>query len=108
MRTYKYLIPLLFFCFIASFSHSYAYAEEHTSSKQLAIQVDGLSCPFCAYGLEKNLKKVKGVSEVEVDMKTGKAFVTIISEAKVTHAQLKEAVKRAGFSAKEITAVKKK
>jgi len=68
-----------------------------------SIQVDGLSCPFCAYGLEKNLKKVHGVEAVNIDMKTGKATVTMKKNMNVTNQSLRQAVKKAGFSARDIT-----
>jgi len=67
------------------------------------IQVDGLSCPFCAYGLEKHLKKVVGVEGVDINMKTGKAVVHLQSGTRVDDAALKTAVKKAGFTARGIT-----
>ncbi|MDQ6996957.1 MAG: heavy-metal-associated domain-containing protein [Mariprofundus sp.] len=69
----------------------------------VTIQVDGLSCPFCAYGLEKNLKKVTGIEGVDIDMKTGKASVAIKAGAQVDDQSLRQAVKKAGFTAREIT-----
>jgi len=71
-------------------------------SEKAIIQVDGLSCPFCAYGLEKNLKKVKGIQSVHIDMKTGKATVIIKSGIQVDNQILRQAVKKAGFTAREI------
>ncbi len=76
-------------------------AEEIKSEKAI-IQVDGLSCPFCAYGLEKNLKKVEGIKSVHIDMKTGKATVIIKSGIQVDSQILRQAVKKAGFTAREI------
>lgn len=35
------------------------------------VQVDGLGCPFCAYGLEKKFKEFKGIKEVKIDIETG-------------------------------------
>jgi len=67
------------------------------------IAVDGLSCPFCAYGLEKNLKKVSGVKAVKIDMKTGKATVALKPDAQVDDQTLRQAVKKAGFTARDIT-----
>jgi len=67
------------------------------------IQVDGLSCPFCAYGLEKHLKKIVGVEGVEINMKDGKAIVRLKPDVRVDDAALKTAVKKAGFTARGIT-----
>ena len=35
------------------------------------VQVDGLGCPFCAYGLEKKFKEFKGIKNVKIDIETG-------------------------------------
>jgi len=79
-------------------------AQAQDAGEQFAtIQVDGLSCPFCAYGLEKHLKKVAGVEGVEINMKNGKAIVRLKPDAQVGDAALKTAVKKAGFTARGIT-----
>ncbi len=74
-------------------------ATEHTAT----IAVDGLSCPFCAYGLEKNLKKLKGIETVDINMKTGKVTVMIRPDADVDDRALRQAVRKAGFTARDIT-----
>jgi len=76
---------------------------QESSTQSATIQVDGLSCPFCAYGLEKHLKKVNGVKGVEINMKSGKATVILKSGMQVDDAALTEAVKKAGFTARGIT-----
>jgi len=73
------------------------------STQSAIIQVDGLSCPFCAYGLEKHLKKINGVQGVEINMKAGKATVALKAGAQVGDTALSEAVKKAGFTARGIT-----
>jgi len=39
------------------------------------LGVDGMSCPFCVYGIEKQLKKVDGVLEVTADLAQGNIWV---------------------------------
>jgi len=89
-------------CLLWLTSLGIVFAEGVTSQKAM-IQVDGLSCPFCAYGLEKNLKKVNGIESVDIDMKTGKATVIIKSDMQVDNQALRQAVKKAGFTARGIT-----
>jgi mercuric ion binding protein len=67
------------------------------------IQVDGLSCPFCTYGLEKQLKKVDGVKSVSINMKAGKTTVFLKPDANVDDKALRNAVKKAGFTARDIS-----
>ncbi len=39
------------------------------------VQVDGLACPFCAYGIEKKLSAVPGVDKLETDIAAGTVAV---------------------------------
>jgi len=78
-------------------------SAQEDGAQAAIIAVDGLSCPFCVYGLEKNLKKVNGVESVNIDMKTGKATVVLKPDAHVDAQALRQAVKKAGFTARDIT-----
>ncbi|MBT7942679.1 MAG: heavy-metal-associated domain-containing protein [Alphaproteobacteria bacterium] len=40
------------------------------------LYVDGLACPFCAYGVEKNILSLDGVAKLEIDMEGG--FITVV------------------------------
>lgn len=62
------------------------------------LHVDGLSCPFCAYGIEKKLGAIKGVQRTEVDIASGTVAVTMAGNARLDEAAAKKAVKEAGFS----------
>ncbi len=78
-------------------------SAQENSMQSVSIRVDGLSCPFCAYGLEKHLKKLNGVEAIKIDMKNGKVIVNLKQGTQVGDAVLKEAVKKAGFTARGIT-----
>ncbi len=70
---------------------------------QYDLRVDGLSCPFCAYGIEKKLKKTKGVDSVEIDLERGVVVVKAGEDVKLTEPQFKQLVKDAGFTLRSIT-----
>ena len=72
------------------------------SPQQIIVRVDGASCPFCAFGLEKRLGHIEGVADVKIEMKAGKAIVTLKKGAKVSEQALRQAVDEAGFTAREI------
>jgi mercuric ion binding protein len=40
------------------------------------LYVDGLACPFCAYGVEKNILALDGVEKLDIDMAGG--FITVV------------------------------
>lgn len=62
------------------------------------IDVGGLACPFCAYGIEKKLSALDGVERVETDLKSGTVSVTMKDGATLDEATAKRAVKDAGFT----------
>lgn len=66
------------------------------------IQVDGLACPFCAYGLEKKLKKLPGAKNVEIDLNTGRAAFDV-SGGILLPGPVQGAVRDAGFTPRDIT-----
>lgn len=65
---------------------------------QYILEVKGLSCPFCAYGLEKKLKRVKNVESVSIFMEKGQATVVAKEGSEIDQGELKKAVQEAGFS----------
>lgn len=64
----------------------------------LTVVVEGMSCPFCAYGVEKRLKKVDGVKSVEIDMKDGTATLTAKEGQSINISQVPTAIKKTGFT----------
>jgi mercuric ion binding protein len=62
------------------------------------LHVDGLACPFCAYGIEKKLTAIKNVQKVGVEIATGTVTVTMAEGASLDEAMAKQAVKDAGFT----------
>lgn len=82
-------------------THS-ASAQEAGTVTYVKIQVDGLSCPFCAYGLEKNLKKVEGSKDVLINVEDGYTTFNVPKDKQPTEDELKKTVKDAGFTARKI------
>jgi mercuric ion binding protein len=62
------------------------------------LEVAGLACPFCAYGIEKKLTALDGVERVETNIKEGAVTVTMKDGAALDEATAKQAVKDAGFT----------
>jgi len=61
------------------------------------LRVNGLSCPFCAYGIEKKLGALEGVESVEVRLDEGAVIVRTRPGAELTEARARKAVEAAGF-----------
>ena len=62
-----------------------------------SIRVDGLACPYCAYGIEKKLNQLQGVKFINMDLDKG--LVTVESyDVELDDAQLKQLFEDAGFT----------
>ena len=68
------------------------------ASARYQLQVDGLACPFCAYGIEKELTRTDGVEGIDVDINAGVVIVTMAEGAALTEAEADRIVKDAGFT----------
>ena len=67
-----------------------------------ALAVDGLACPFCAYGVEKRLSAIEGVESVEIDVKSGQVAVTLAEGKTLSEEVARQAVKDAGFTLRSL------
>lgn len=65
---------------------------------KVVIHVKGISCPFCAYGLEKKLKGLKGVTDFSMDLEGGKAEVLFSDRDLIKMSKIEEAVRDSGFT----------
>ena len=68
------------------------------SVDRVFLQVKGVACPFCVYGIEKNLKKVPGVAAVEMTIRTGVVRISLQPGTPLDAAALEEAITMAGFT----------
>ena len=68
------------------------------------LYVDGLACPFCAYGVEKKVGGLDGVEKIEIDIDGGIVTVTLAGGATLDEATAKQAVDEAGFTLRKFEA----
>ncbi len=76
-------------------------AQIHT----LTVSVDGLACPFCAYGVEKKLKRVEGVESMDIRMNEGTVTISAREGLSIDIKQVPRAIRDSGFSMREIKAL---
>lgn len=62
------------------------------------MRVDGLACPFCAYGVEKKLKAIEGASNINIDLDKGLVSVDMPEGTELTEEQMKKLFNDAGFT----------
>lgn len=62
-----------------------------------SIRVDGLACPYCAYGIEKKLNELEGIKFIDMDLEKG--IVTVEAYGvKLEDQQLRQLFQDAGFT----------
>jgi copper chaperone CopZ len=64
----------------------------------LEIDIRGMTCPFCAYGITKNLVKLPGVDEAEVSLKSKKARVVMEPGLSPDEPRIRDVIVDAGFT----------
>lgn len=69
------------------------------------LRVNGLSCPFCTYGIEKKLGALEGVQSIKTNIKDGVVIITMKDGFTINEAMAKKAVKEAGFSLRKLEPV---
>jgi mercuric ion binding protein len=87
------IISIFSFLMLAS---SLAFAQK--SMDDFQVQVDGLGCPFCAYGLEKKFKEFKGIKGVQIDIETGDFSFQYPSEKSLSLTAVVQQVEKAGYT----------
>lgn len=92
MKRY-FLIPLILLWSLAAFA----------AGTQYVMRVDGLACPYCAYGIEKKLKAIEGVEMIDVDLDKGLVTVNVGEGVELTEPQMVQLFKDAGFTYRSMT-----
>ena len=62
----------------------------------LTIKVDGMMCEKCAAHVKDAVLKIEGITDVQVDFKSGK--VSIIAKKEIKDHDLDVAIAKAGYS----------
>lgn len=62
------------------------------------LGVDGVTCPFCVYGIEKQLSKLEGIGRINTDIKNGLVLLEMQDGSTLTEESINQAVNKAGFT----------
>ncbi|MCH7823620.1 MAG: heavy-metal-associated domain-containing protein [Acidobacteria bacterium] len=109
LRRYLYVFPIM--ALLLSLAHpsgalgALPTQRPEAGMLEVTVQVDGLSCPFCAYGLEKKLKKVENVADLSIQVDQGRAVLTPEVGTSLDLEELEKAVRDGGFTPHGITLI---
>ena len=74
-------------------------------SRVYKLYVDGLACPFCAYGVEKHVGGLDYVKSVEILIDEGIVAVTMAPGKTLDEANAKQAISDSGFTLRKFKGV---
>lgn len=71
----------------------------------IEMKVFGMVCGFCAQGIEANLRKHPGITDVQVSLEKQLVVVKTRDGQDVTDAALEKAISDAGYDLKSVTRI---
>jgi mercuric ion binding protein len=92
MRQCLFIAALLMLSFMAQ-----------AAERRYELYVDGMACPYCAYGIEKKIKAIDGVdkSSVEIKLNDGLVIFEADTPEPMDQASLKTLINDSGFTLRQ-------
>ena len=88
---------ILFKLLLFSFATALATGKGYGQIKKAEIIATGLTCSMCSNAINKQLKSLEGVDKVETDLNTNTFTVYLQPDSRLTPADLRDSVEKAGF-----------
>ncbi len=79
--------------------------SEVLTGASVRLKIDGMVCPFCAYGLQKRLEEIASIDAVLIRISDGLVQIRTREDQELTDEALTDAVRKSGFSLREIERV---
>ena len=96
----------IFIFFLISLFMSNVFAgdkkDDIIKGEKIQIEVDGLSCPFCAYGLEKKLKALDNIDTLDININDGLIKIFLKKGKQISRTEIQEKVAEAGFTFRKL------
>ncbi len=67
------------------------------------IDIEGMSCKFCAHSVEKSITKLSYVEKADVNIETKKAHIVVTQGKKANIDELKKKIINSGFTPVKVT-----
>lgn len=68
------------------------------AQKVVEVEVQGMTCPYCVYGVKKQLEKLPGVEKAQASLELKKARITLAPDAVLDENAVRKAITDAGFT----------
>ncbi len=90
-------ILCLMLLLLVGLAHISAEVSAEERNLVYVVGIDGLACPFCSYGVEKQIQKLEGVEQVETNIRLGQLRIQMLEGKTLARPQVEAAIERAGF-----------
>jgi len=67
------------------------------------IDIEGMSCKFCAHSVQRQITKLSYVKKAEVNIDTKKAHIVVVEGKEANLEELKQKVTNSGFKPVKVT-----
>jgi len=94
-----FLVALLI---TVGFSQPSLAQNRQIDNPDIQVGVNGLACPFCAYGIEKKLRKIEVIENLFVNIKNGTIDLKIKKGTTLSEENIRQVVDEAGFEVRSI------
>lgn len=78
------------------------FALEKIDNPDITVGVDGMVCPFCAYGVTKKLERIDEVDAVYVRIDNGTADLKLKEGLTLSETKIKKVIDEAGYEVRSI------
>ena len=82
---------------------SFLFINVSIAGPKVKVDVPGMVCQMCVFGMKKNFKSVVEDNEKDVIVDLEKKTVTLNLKSKISDEEIKKRVSDAGYNAKSIT-----
>jgi len=77
-----------------------------TGMDSFEVLVNGLGCPYCAFGLEKKMKELDGLKKFTIDIESGLTKFKLPAQAEYTEEFILSTVRQSGYTPQNIKIVR--
>ena len=86
---------------VAALGLSVAVPTAQAEFRQVDQTVFGMDCAPCAYGTERGLSQIAGVTDVKVSLNDAKAVLELAPENEVTLQEIRRVIRNGGFNPRQ-------
>lgn len=94
-------IHIILITILVLFSINKSFSQKNMD--YITAKVDGLGCAYCAYGLDKKFKEIKGIKKIKIDLEKGILEFEYPSIFNINFDVIDKQIQNAGYTTKEIS-----